>query len=118
RARPFGEMGDTRCGDPAPAAQKPHCARDDGLHVQAMGERMRGLRAVVAIAAIVALTASAEAQMGQGMLQGANANRQNDRPGGAPPPQEKSSKRANDKDYKSSLERLPDQKYDPWAKTR
>ena len=77
---------------------------------------MRGLRAVVAVAAIVALTASAEAQMGQNMLQG--ANHQNDRPGGAPPPQEKPSKRANDKDYKSSLERLPDQKYDPWAKTR
>jgi hypothetical protein len=81
-----------------------------------MGEAMRGLRAVVAVAAIVALTASAEAQMGQNVLQG--ANRQNDRPGGAPPPQEKPTKRANEKDYKSSLERLPDQKFDPWAKTR
>jgi hypothetical protein len=81
-----------------------------------MGEAMRGLRAVVAVAAIVALTASAEAQTGQNMLQG--ANRQNDRPGGAPPPQEKPTKRANEKDYKSSLERLPDQKFDPWAKTR
>ena len=98
--------------------RKNHIAPAMMVKVRAMGERMRGLRAVAAVAALVALTASAEAQMGQGMLQGANANRQNDRPGGAPPPQEKSSKRANDKDYKSSLERLPDQKYDPWAKTR
>ena len=73
---------------------------------------MRGFRIVLAV---VALTASAEAQVAQGI---AGANRQNDRPGGAPPPQEKPTKRANEKDYKSSLERLPDQKYDPWAKTR
>jgi hypothetical protein len=77
---------------------------------------MRVFRIVVAAAAMVALTASAQAQMGQGMMSG--ANRQSDRPGGAPPPQEKPTKRANDKDYKSSLDRLPDQKYDPWAKTR
>jgi hypothetical protein len=77
---------------------------------------MRAFRIVLAAAAMIALTASAEAQMGQGMT--SSANRQNDRPGGAPPPQEKRAPRANDKDYKSSLERLPDQKYDPWAKTR
>jgi hypothetical protein len=81
-----------------------------------MGEAMRGLRAVVAVAAIVALTASAEAQMGQSMLQGGKDYEK--RGGGAPPPHEKPTKRANEKDYKSSLERLPDQKYDPWAKTR
>ena len=76
---------------------------------------MRALLAVVMVAALVALTASAGAQTltSQGML-----NRQNDRPGGAPPPQEKPTKRANEKDYKSSLDRLPDQKFDPWAKTR
>jgi hypothetical protein len=75
---------------------------------------MRGFLAVLTIALLVALTASAGAQMAsQGM-----ANRQNDRPGGASPPQEKHAPRANDKDYKSSLNRLPDQKYDPWAKTR
>jgi hypothetical protein len=78
---------------------------------------MRAFRIVLAAAAMVALTASAQAQMGQGMVSG-NANRQNDRPGGAPPPQEKHAPRANDKDYKSSLNRLPDQKFDPWAKTR
>jgi hypothetical protein len=77
---------------------------------------MRAFRIVLAAAAMVALTVSAQAQMGQGMT--SSANRQNDRPGGAPPPQEKRAPRANDKDYKSSLERLPDQKYDPWAKTR
>jgi hypothetical protein len=77
---------------------------------------MRGLLAVVIGAALVALAASAQAQ--QGAISSSNLNRQNDRPGGAPPPQEKPTKRANEKDYKSSLERLPDQKYDPWAKTR
>jgi hypothetical protein len=40
------------------------------------------------------------------------------REGGAPPPQEKHAPRANEKDYKSSLGRLPDKKYDPWANTR
>ena len=77
---------------------------------------MRGLLAVVIGAALVALTASAGAQ--QSAISSSNLNRQNDRPGGAPPPQEKPTKRANEKDYKSSLDRLPDQKYDPWAKTR
>jgi len=77
---------------------------------------MRGLLAIVIGAALVALTASAGAQ--QSAISSSNLNRQNDRPGGAPPPQEKPTKRANEKDYKSSLDRLPDQKYDPWAKTR
>jgi hypothetical protein len=77
---------------------------------------MRAFRIVLAVAAMVALTASTQAQMGQSMT--SSANRQNDRPGGAPPPQEKHAPRANEKDYKSSLNRLPDQKYDPWAKTR
>jgi hypothetical protein len=75
---------------------------------------MRGLLALGIVAALVAFSASAQAQMAsQGM-----ANRTNDRPGGAPPPLEAPKKRVNDKDYKSSLDRLPDQKYDPWAKTR
>jgi hypothetical protein len=75
---------------------------------------MRVLLALVIATALVAFTASAQAQMaGQGM-----ANRANDRPAGAPPPQEKPTKRANEKEYKSSLDRLPDQKFDPWAKTR
>ena len=80
-----------------------------------MGDlRMRVLLALVIGAALVAFSASAQAQVAsQGM-----ANRANDRPGGAPPPQEKRAPRANEKDYKSSLNRLPDQKFDPWAKTR
>jgi hypothetical protein len=77
---------------------------------------MRAFRIVLAAAAIAALTASAQAQMGQGLMSG--GNRQSDRPGGAPPPQEKQAPRSNDKDYKSSLGRLPDKKYDPWANTR
>ena len=76
---------------------------------------MRGFRIALAVAAIVALTASAEAQMGQNMLGAKDHER---REGGAPPPQEKQAPRANDKDYKSSLGRLPDKKYDPWANTR
>ena len=79
---------------------------------------MRAFRIVLTAAAMAALTVVAEAQMGQGMMSSGTANRQNDRPGGAPPPQEKHAPRANDKDYKSSLNRLPDQKFDPWAKTR
>jgi hypothetical protein len=77
---------------------------------------MRGLLTVATAAALLALNASAGAQMP--MPSQSMANHQSDRPGGAPPPQEKPTKRANDKDYKSSLNRLPDQKYDPWAKTR
>lgn len=75
---------------------------------------MRGLVAVATAAVLVVFTASAGAQVpGTG-----SGNRQNDRPGGAPPPGEKHAPRANEKEYKSSLERLPDKKYDPWAKTR
>ena len=79
---------------------------------------MRGLSVVVIGAALVAFTASAQAQTIQGAISSENLNRHNDRPGGAPPPQEKHAPRANEKDYKSSLNRLPDQKFDPWAKTR
>jgi hypothetical protein len=76
---------------------------------------MRGFLAVLTTVALLALTASAGAQQ---LPSNSMANRQNDRPGGAAPPQEKHAPRANEKDYKSSLNRLPDQKYDPWAKTR
>jgi hypothetical protein len=77
---------------------------------------MRGLLLVVTALAFVGMTTSAPAQQMQDMLHAGKA--QSDRPGGAPPPQERPSKRANEKDYKSSLDRLPNQKYDPWAKTR
>jgi hypothetical protein len=100
------------------AAQKPHCADDHEANFRSMGERMRGLLAVMTVAVLVALSASANAQgMGAGLTSSANRG-QSDRPGGAPPPQEKQAPRANDKDYKSSLGRLPDKKYDPWANTR
>jgi hypothetical protein len=74
------------------------------------------MRVLLVVLAIAALTASAQAQMGQGMVSGKGDVER--REGGAPPPKEKSTKRANEKDYKSSLDRLPDQKFDPWAKTR
>jgi hypothetical protein len=76
---------------------------------------MRSFLAVLTTVALLALTASAGAQP---LPSNSLANRQNDRPGGAAPPQEKHAPHANEKDYKSSLNRLPDQKYDPWAKTR
>ena len=79
---------------------------------------MRAVRIVLAAAALVALTASAQAQMSQSAISNSNLNRQNDRPGGAAPPQEKRAPHANEKDYKSSIGRLPDKKYDPWANTR
>jgi hypothetical protein len=79
---------------------------------------MRVLPAIVTVGILVAFSASANAQgMGAGMTSGMNRG-QSDRPGGAPPPQEKQAPRANEKDYKSSLGRLPDKKYDPWANTR
>ena len=81
-----------------------------------MGKRMRGLLAVGTAAALVALTASAGAQGLTGMTGGKGEGER--REGGASPPREKPTKRANEKDYKSSLDRLPDQKFDPWAKTR
>ena len=81
---------------------------------------MRALVAILTMAFLVALSASAGAQgMGAGMMQGMNKGDVDRREGGAPPPpRDKPTKRANEKDYKSSLDRLPDQKYDPWAKTR
>jgi hypothetical protein len=72
--------------------------------------------AVVTVAALVALTASAQAQMGNSLTQTPKDVER--REGGAAAPKEKRAPRANDKDYKSSLDRLPDQKFDPWAKTR
>jgi|GEM_PF-2232930 len=80
---------------------------------------MHGLRIVLAVVGLVALTAGAQAQMGQSILQGGAKGEVDRREGGAPPPPRGvPTKRANEKDYKSSLDRLPDQKYDPWAKTR
>ena len=78
---------------------------------------MRVLPAIVAVGIVVALSVDACAQgLGTGLTNpGRDADR---RQGGAAPPHEKQAPRANDKDYKSSLGRLPDKKYDPWANTR
>jgi hypothetical protein len=100
-----------------PAAQKPHCASHDWQISDRWGKRMRVLPAIVAAGILVALSVGAEAQgLGAGMTQPGHDHER--REGGAPPPQEKQAPRSNEKDYKSSLGRLPDKKYDPWANTR
>jgi hypothetical protein len=79
---------------------------------------MRGLRMVLAVVGVLALTAGAGAQfLTPDMLHSATQD-QDRREGGAKPPQEAPTKRANEKDYKSSLDRLPAKKYDPWANAR
>jgi hypothetical protein len=98
-------------------AQKPHCGGNDRRISNRWGKRMRSLLAVLTVALLVALSASAGAQgLGAGMTQPVRDHDR--REGGAAPPQEKHAPRANEKDYKSSLGRLPDKKYDPWANTR
>ena len=74
---------------------------------------------VLAAVGVVAFTAGAEAQGIQGLGGSGGAGKDVDRrEGGAKPPEEAPTKRANEKDYKSSLDRLPTKKYDPWANTR
>jgi len=80
---------------------------------------MRILLTVATVALLAAFSASADAQgLGTGLTTGLNKSDTESRGGGAAPPQEKPTKPANEKDYKHSLDRLPDKKYDPWAKTR
>lgn len=38
--------------------------------------------------------------------------------GGGEPKTEQTKNKANEKDYKSAIDRLPDQKYDPWGTAR
>ena len=76
---------------------------------------------VLAAVAVVALTAGAEAQVMQGAFSGGGnkGNETDDRhPQAAGPPKEEPKKYSNEKDCKSSLDRLPTKKYDPWANTR
>jgi hypothetical protein len=40
------------------------------------------------------------------------------RGGGEQKTEQQTKTKANDKDYKSALDRLPDQKYDPWGTAR
>jgi hypothetical protein len=71
------------------------------------------MRALLVAAAIVSMTVTAYAQ---GLEQSAHsAGRRDDKAGG---PKEPPKKRADEKEYKSSLDRLPDKKYDPWGKVR
>ena len=70
---------------------------------------------LVVIALTVACLASAAAPA-FGEEEGAGVNRHHGR--ATPKKSEPATVRANDKDYKSALDRLPAQKYDPWATTR
>jgi hypothetical protein len=70
------------------------------------------MRAFLAALAIVAMTATAYAQGMQGMVRGGNKG---DETSG---PKEPPKKRADEKEYKSSLGKLPDKKFDPWGKVR
>jgi hypothetical protein len=73
------------------------------------------MRAFLVAAALLSMTVGAYAQSAtqQAVHEG---TRGNDNGGGRPP--EPKQPRANEKEYKSSLERLPDKKYDPWGKVR
>ncbi|MBV9426102.1 MAG: hypothetical protein JO084_00070 [Bradyrhizobiaceae bacterium] len=78
---------------------------------------MRVWPAIVVVGLLVMLSASAGAQgLGTALTQPGRDHER--REGGASAPQEKQAPRASEKDYKSSLGRLPDKKYDPWANTR
>jgi hypothetical protein len=69
------------------------------------------MRAFLAALMIVSMTAAASAQATQGIVdRGKRATESG--------PQEAPKKRANEKDYKSSLDRLPDKKFDPWGSVR
>jgi hypothetical protein len=70
------------------------------------------MRAFLVALAIVAMTATAYAQALDGMVHGGNKG--NETSGPKEPPK----KRANEKEYKSSLGRLPDKKFDPWGNVR
>jgi hypothetical protein len=73
------------------------------------------MRAFLAALAIVSAVVSALATMvlpayAQGMKGGSRM--------GADQKKEEPKKKVDDKGYKSSLERIPDQKFDPWGKIR
>jgi hypothetical protein len=75
------------------------------------------MRGFLVAAAILSMTVSAYAQTASAMQQAVHEGvKGNDNGGGRPP--EPKQPRANEKEYKSSLERLPDKKYDPWGKVR
>ena len=67
------------------------------------------MRALLAIVLIALLTLNAQAQ----------GTRKRQHPGNTVQTEEQKKKlRDADKAYKSSLEKMPDKKYDPWAKVR
>ena len=70
------------------------------------------MRAFLAALMIVSMTAAASAQAIQGIVDRGKKGTE------SAGPQEAPKKRANEKDYKSSLDRLPDKKFDPWGSVR
>jgi hypothetical protein len=72
---------------------------------------MKAVLAIVAVVATLAVLATVSTTV-PASAQG--------KPGRGPttPPGPEPKKKVDDKGYKSSLERIPDQKYDPWGKIR
>jgi len=68
------------------------------------------MRTLLIALAVASLTLSAHAQEG--------GRGSKHRGGGDQKAAQQPKNKANDKDYKSALDRLPDQKYDPWGTTR
>lgn len=65
---------------------------------------MKALVSILCIAAVLATAAPADAQMKGGK----KGHQESAQP----------KKKADDKGYKSALDRIPDQKFDPWGKVR
>jgi hypothetical protein len=74
--------------------------------MRANGDTMRPL--IIALMAVL-LVATANAQ---GMRGGGGKKSRGDNASAAP------RKQVDDKDYKAAIDRLPDQKYDPWKNMR
>ncbi|HXW27675.1 MAG TPA: hypothetical protein VEK73_23205 [Xanthobacteraceae bacterium] len=70
---------------------------------------MKVILAILGILAIVATAVPAAAQMGN-KAGGGGGQRQEKKEDAKP--------KVDEKGYKSSLDRIPDQKYDPWGKVR
>ena len=68
---------------------------------------------VMAMASLALLTAAADAQgRGRGGKRGADAQTAEHKKKAA------ETEKASDEGYKAAIERMPDQKFDPWAKMR
>lgn len=71
------------------------------------------MRAILAVLAALAVFAVASTTLSASVYAQGKAGRGPTNPGGPPP-----AKKVDDKGYKASLQRIPDQKFDPWGKIR